>query len=74
MSAESAWNDEPDLDEKTAARLDCFLQTGTAETRRLLADTIDADQKLGESLARLTADEPDDLALPHPLLKGRHIA
>ncbi|MFF9771932.1 hypothetical protein ACF1GT_36170 [Streptomyces sp. NPDC014636] len=74
MSDSTAWNDEPDLDEETAARLDRFLQAGKAETRRLLADAIDAEQKLGESLARIAADGPDDPVVPQPLLKGRHIA
>jgi hypothetical protein len=58
VSTDESWNDEPDLDEETAARLDNFLQAGKTETQRLLAESIDVEQKLTESMARLAASQP----------------
>ncbi|MGV9275593.1 hypothetical protein [Streptomyces griseosporeus] len=64
MSTEASWGDEPDLDEETAARLDRFLQAGMAETLRLLDESVDVEQKLAESLARLAADDSKDTTSP----------
>ncbi|MYS95604.1 MULTISPECIES: hypothetical protein [Streptomyces] len=74
MSAETSWNDEPDLDEETAARLDRFLQAGKAETQRLLDESVDVEQKLAESLERLATDDSEDASWPQPLLKWHRTA
>ncbi|CAM5691542.1 hypothetical protein [Streptomyces chartreusis] len=72
MSADTSWDDEADLSNEAAGRLDRFLQAGQAETHRLVAEGADVEQKLAESLDRLAADAPQDASWGHSLLKGHH--
>ena len=74
MSTDTSWDDEPDLDEETAARLDNFLQAGKAETQRLLDESIDVEEKLAESLERLATVDSEGASWALPLLKEHRTA